>query len=127
MTKRPCPFCGVKTFPDGLTYGHAEGCFFDLQWRRGVSEAEYQAAWEHDPELSVENADGLDFHDVLLLLEDGVTLSRSAWDSFGVPTAANRIFMKGETLIYCTWDGVEDEFRPRQDDLFASDWKVVSK
>lgn len=76
------------------------------------------------PDGFVEN-DGLDFHDVLLLLEDGVTLTRAAWDTLGVATSFNRVFMQDGKLTYCTWDGVQDEYRPNQEDLFASDWRVI--
>jgi len=42
---KPCPFCGLRDFADGLTTGHEAGCFFDLLETRGVSQEELNTAW----------------------------------------------------------------------------------
>lgn len=40
-----CPFCGKPPLEGEFLAGHDDGCLFDLMGRRGISEAELDAAW----------------------------------------------------------------------------------
>jgi hypothetical protein len=105
MNTKPCPFCGESQLQE-LTHGHKEGCFFDLMLRRGFSDHDYDEAWN-------------------LRRADTPQFTRAAWDSLGVVVSSNRIYLKGGRWIYCTWDGVESEFRPTLEDIEATDWRVL--
>lgn len=60
-----CPFCGQPPLERGFLAGHDEGCLFDLMARRGISQAELDAAWNtrllERPTVACSNACDLDF------------------------------------------------------------------
>lgn len=116
---RPCPFCGVSEFPDGLTYGHKEGCFFDLVLRLDIiSEQEYGEAFDRRTET-------LSSAVASMLQDNRLQFTRAAWDELGVVTSVNRIYMEEGELRYCSWDGTRSVYMPTIEDVAATDWRVL--
>jgi hypothetical protein len=114
---RPCPFCGESKLT-GLTHGHKEGCFFDLMLFRGISEQEHNEAFDRRVET-------LSSAVAIMQQDNRLQFTRADWDSLGVATAFNRVLIQDGELIYCTWDGVQDEYRPTLEDIAATDWRVL--
>ena len=114
---RPCPFCGESEL-NGLTHGHKEACFFDLLLRRGISEAEYESAWNR------RSFDGT-FSSIVETTRS-IPLSqftRKKWDQWGgINSMYTRVYVLNEGLRVCSWDGVDDVFIPTLEDLIAVDW-----
>lgn len=113
---RSCPFCGESELI-GLTHGHKEGCFFDLMLRRGISDQEYNEAFDSRLET-------LSSAVAIMQQDNRLQFTRSAWDKFGVVVSGNRICIEGQRMVYCTWDGHKTEYRPTLEDIAATDWRL---